>query len=336
MAAPKKPIELRFALFSPPRSDMVANCFAPWSKKVEEATKGRVKITLYAGGTIAKMREMLEATATGLADIGIVMTGVFPGRFPLTKVTTLPFVNLESGTVNGRTLAAGVNSSIIQKLYETFPEIQAEWAEVKVLFLFTTSPNDLFTIDKPVRNMADLKGMKIRCLAGPPLVMFKLLGATPVTIPMPGLYGALEKGVIEGGEMAWAPVADYRLYEVVRYATDVNFTLTTFSIVMNKGKWNSLPPDIQKAIMSVSGIYGAEFAGEAVFGLRRIKQPVDMIKEAGYEIQEISLEPGELEKWIETGGKPVRDKWVADMEAKGLPGKKVLDEALRLIKKYKP
>ena len=50
---------------------------------------------------------------------------------------------------------------------------------------------------------------------------------------------------------------------------------------------------------------------------------------------EVGLDPGELEKWIDVAGKPVWDKWAADMEAKGLPGRKILDEALRLLKKYK-
>ena len=60
-----------------------------------------------------------------------------------------------------------------------------------------------------------------------------------------------------------------------------------------------------------------------------------MAKEMGQKLEKVSLDPGELERWKGIGGKPVWDKWVADMEAKGLPGQKVLDEAFRLIEKYK-
>ena len=49
----------------------------------------------------------------------------------------------------------------------------------------------------------------------------------------------------------------------------------------------------------------------------------------------VGLDPGELEKWIKVAGKPVWDKWAADMEAKGQPGRKILDKALELLEKYK-
>ena len=54
-----------------------------------------------------------------------------------------------------------------------------------------------------------------------------------------------------------------------------------------------------------------------------------------YNMSRLRVDPGEVEEWMEIGAKPVWEDWVAEMQAKGLPGQKVLDEALRLMEKYK-
>ncbi len=314
----------------------MVNVLGPYAKKLEEVTEGRVKVTMYPAQTLCKMPETLTATQTGLADIAWVIMGAFPGRFPLSSVMSLPFVNLDAGTVDGRTLTlGGINSHIYYELYEKYPEMQAEWGDWKVLFVWSSGPLDIFTVDKPVRNQADLKGLKIRALAGGETDMYKLLGASPLFIGTPDIYGSLEKGVLEAISQGWGPITAYRLYEHLRYTTEVGTTNSLFGLIMNKEKWNSLAPDIQEAIMSVSAMSGAEFAGEAEWGVANMNAHKAKVKETGYVIEEVSLDPGERERWEEIAGKPLWDKWVADTEAKGLPGQKVLDEAFRLIEKYK-
>lgn len=153
-----KPIELRFTCHSPALGVKVQDGFVPWARKVEEATDGRVKITMYAGGTIAGPREVLEAVRTGLADIGDVDPGFFPGMFPLTGVMRLPMLSLFKGRVDGRILSGGgINGHIAQKLYETFPEIQAEWADWKLLYLWASNPCTVATV-KPVRKNGGHQG----------------------------------------------------------------------------------------------------------------------------------------------------------------------------------
>ncbi len=333
--APAKPIELRLAHHSPAVGRAHVNLFAAWAKKVEEATNNRVKITHFPGEALCKQSEIPEATKAGLVDIAWLVAGAFPGRFPMTSVFTLPFLNLTSGTVDGRTLTGGgINSHILQELYETSQEMQAEWDDWKVLFLFATDPMHLFSV-KPVHNQADLEGMKIRELAGPPTEMWKRLGAVPLFMGTPDIYPALEKGILEGVNQGWGAVNTFRYYEHLSYCSDAPTTLSLFGYIMNKERWNSLPSDIQKAIMGVSGITGAELFGETNWGFAEEKLNRATIKNAGYEIKDVNLNPGELEKWQGIAGKPLWNDWVADMEAKNLPGQKALDEVLRLMEKYK-
>jgi TRAP-type C4-dicarboxylate transport system substrate-binding protein len=125
------------------------------------------------------------------------------------------------------------------------------------------------------------------------------------------------------------------LYEVFKYWTDTATTASPQMTMMNLDKWNSLPKDIQEQIMSVSGIYGAEFAGDQGWGFDVREGILANAEKAGYKMERVGLDQGEYEKWIEIAGKPIWDGWVKDMKAKALNGQKVLDKTIELLKKYK-
>ena len=69
--------------------------------------------------------------------------------------------------------------------------------------------------------MDDVKGMKIRIPGGPPTEMAKALGMVPTPIPMPDMYQALDKGVVDGMGVPWEAVQGFRLYEVANNYTMV-------------------------------------------------------------------------------------------------------------------
>jgi TRAP-type C4-dicarboxylate transport system substrate-binding protein len=328
-----KPIELKFGHYNPPTGRTTVKYLNVWAKNVEEATKGQVKVTMYPSASLFQAKDTLESIIGGVADIGWTSLGYQPGAYPLTSVMNLPFLNLPSGKVDARSLGQGaINSHILQELYETMPEIKAEYSKVKLLFLHTSDAFFLATKKKTVANIADLKGMKIRENSGPQLEMWKLLGASPVMMTMPDVYEAMDKGITDGTTLAWAAIPTYKLDEVTKYWTDAPLYLAEFEIIMNLDSWNKLSPDIQKAIMSVSGIKGAEFAGESAFG-EDVK--TEVLTQSKNKLERVALDAGEYEKMKSIAGKPLWDKWVSDMAAKGLPGQKVLDEVLRLLDKYK-
>lgn len=333
---PVQPIQWKFAHQNPPQSRTTLKYIDPLAKRIEAATGGKLKMTMYPAESLFKGPETLEAVKGGMADISWVIGGYFPGRFPLTQVTALPFLTLPSGKIDGRSLYGGpVNSHIAQELYETLPEIRAEWKDFQVLFLYASDPYFLATTKKPVRNMQDLKGLKLRELGGPASDMWKNLGASPLLKPVTEVYENADKGVIDGAGVAWAMIVSYKLNEVFQYWTDAATTGSFFGIIVNKESWNKLPPDIQKEIMSAGGMAGAEFAGEAQFGSSVKDETLAAVEKSGKRFERVPLDPGEYERWIETAGKPVWKQWAADLEAKGQPGQKVLDEMLRLINKYK-
>ena len=166
--------------------------------------------------------------------------------------------------------------------------------------------------------------MKIRALGAIPSEGLKRLGASPLVIPMPGVYEASEKGVIDGAALPWAAVATWRFYEVYNYWTDASTWLATFFVIMNKDKWESLPADVQKDIMSVSGVAGAEFGGRSGWGPDIYQAVEAKMKKTGKSMQRVTLDKGELAKWKKIAGEPVWNAWAEKMEKKGLPGKAML------------
>ena len=117
---------------------------------------------------------------------------------------------------------------------------------------------------------------------------------------------------------------------MAKYYTEVPFPSVYFSIVMNKRKWKSLPKDVQDAIMSVSGVEGSRYWGRHFFDKMKASG-VAKIKAAGHSENLFTLTPSEREQWLNRGGKPVWEKWVKKMEAKGhANARDILNSAISL------
>jgi TRAP-type C4-dicarboxylate transport system substrate-binding protein len=316
-------ITLSFANQNPETSWSAMKAIGPWSKQVEAATSGRVKIKIYYSQTLCKGKDIWNSTKFGTADMGWCFHGYWPGMTPLSDVIQLPALPFKT---------AEKGSEVLWKVYEKFPAIQKEFSDNQILLLYTSGPYVLITKDKPIIRMEDMKGLKIRMTGGPPTEMAIALGATPMLIAMPDVYIALQKGVLDGMGVPWEAVHGFRLYEVVNHYTDTPFPATLFSIAMNKRKWNSLPKDIQDAIMSVSGLEGSKFWGKNFFDTAK-DAVMEKTREMGKELVFHPMPDDERQRWIETAGRPIWDNWVAAMEKQGHPqAREILDTVLELCK----
>ena len=299
------------------------NALAPWVKRVEEATKGRVKIQVYPSQTLVKGPQSWNALKSGVADMAWNFHGYWPDLTPLADVITLPSLPFKS---------AEKGSEVLWKLYEKFPAIQKEFQDVKVLMLWTSNPYFLLTTKKQVKTLEDLKGMKIRVTGGPPTDQMRALGAVPTAIPMPDNYLSLDKGVIDGMGAPWEAIHGFRLYEVAKYYTMAPLSAVYFSLAVNKQKWNSLPKDIQDAIMSVSGLEGSKFWGRNFFDTAEAGV-LERVKAGKHEMIKYVVPPEELARWTKVAGEPLWAGWVKKMESKGHPeATQVLNAALELLK----
>ena len=230
--------------------------------------------------------------------------GYTRGKFPLTEVIDLP---LGYKTGMGAT-------RLINQYYQQFKP--KEFEEVKVLYLHAHGPGILHT-KKPVSKLEDLKGLRIRS-TGLSAKVVSALGGVPVAMPMGETYDALKRGMVEGSMAPFESLEGWKWGEVVKYTTESfgSAYSTGFFVVMNKEKWNALPPDIQKIIEKVNQEW-IEKTGMLWDEIDKSGKAFTM--KLGNQI--ISLSKEENQRWAKAVA-PILEDYVTNMKAKGLPGKK--------------
>jgi len=314
------PIELKLTHWVPADNVMHKDVFVPWAKMVEEKTGGKVKVKIFPSELLSKARDTYEAVINGTADIGFSHLGLNPGVFTINQIFGLPFIYPE----------APMGSRVITEVFEKEPVLQSEFKDVKVLWFMSSTMLRLHTSTKPVRTLEDLKGMKIRTGGGPQAATLKALGATPVAISPPDVYTALERGTVDGLTFPWEAVDSYKIDEVTRYHNTAGLWGGPFYVIMNLKKYNSLPPDVQKGIDSVSGKWASEFSTDlrekADIGSR---EKIRGLK--GHEFIDFSRD--EVARW-KSAAMPIWEEFITSAEKKSIPAKKVLDEVNSTVQKY--
>ncbi len=312
-----KTIELRFAQPFSPKHTMQTMVFEPWAKKIEEMTGGKVKVTMFPGGALGKASDHYSLAEKGIADIAYALQDYTPGRFPLTTVFELPFM----------IPSAEKTSVAMWKTYEKFPAFRKEYSKVKVLALFCHPPGHFNTVKKPIRTLEDFKGLKFRTASQPSVMdALRIFGAVPVTMEVSDSYSALERGVVDGTVLPWEGLYVFNQAELLKYSTETDFYTTAMMMVMNKRRYNSLPPDIKKVIDQTTGLVLSREAGRVYDEMRPVYKKRCLEKG----MQTIQLPPEDTEK-LKALTMPIREKWVKEMARKGLPGKAVLDAAIKFI-----
>jgi len=312
-----KVTELRFSIHTAPGT-VIHNIVSLWAKEVEEKTGGKVKVTIFPSQSLVNIKDIFPATTKGICDIGFESLQMNASRYPLSLITGVGVMNWPSG--QGPT-------EIWTELQKKFPGMAAEFKEVKVLWYYITMPMTLHFTKKTVRVPADMKGLKIEA-AGPLAPAMKFFGATPMVTSPAEWYMALDRGLEDGICHNYTPIFSLKVHTLLRYHTDVDFGLVGQAIIMNVDKWNSLAPDVQRVID----------------GLRPWieKKSVDISMDLAGEVRKtcqglghtfIVPNPEEMKLWMEAA-KPMHEAWIAETEAKGLPGRAVFEETKRLIEKY--
>jgi TRAP-type C4-dicarboxylate transport system substrate-binding protein len=313
-------LELRAANEFPPVSFMQKDIFEPWAAQVNKATQGRVKIVNFYAEALGKAVDAFDNTVSGICDIAELGHEYTPGRFTLSMVYYLPFLGANS---------AEAVSLALWDLYNEFPEIQAEYPGVKVLSLWATPAFQFLTKKKLIKSLAHVKGLKIRCGGGPVVPVLKACGAAVVVMSAGSAYEALEKGTIDG---TFFPIGDshaFNLGDVVKYCTEVNMINTSFGLIMNERSWKKLSTSDQNALSKLSGAHFAKLAG----GVWDANETIGKkgLQKLGVEF--INPSPQALSEF-QQATKFLVNEWIADMEAKGLPGKKIATRARELAAKY--
>jgi TRAP-type C4-dicarboxylate transport system substrate-binding protein len=308
------PIELKMSHFCPTTWVMQADVLEPWTKKIEALTEGRVKFTIFPKETLGKASELYDFAVQGKTDIALSITEYTPGRFPLSSCMELPFLGAKS---------AEEASLVYWRLYQKY--LQDEFKETRVLWTYCNGLGQLHTTTKQVKTLDDLKGLKIR-VSDPLLAkVMQLLGAEPVICSVLEGYDLFKEGKLDGCIVPWDGLTAFKYLEFCKSHTEINLYVLPCYAVMNKEKYESLPPDIKKIIDENTGEEMASLSGKAMN--RAVAKSRKLAEERGDFIY--SLPEPEFEKWKKIV-MPVGDEWIGKMQARGLPGQEVLGYVIDL------
>ena len=155
-----------------------------WYEEVEKATNGRVKGTVYAGGSLGKDPDMMRLVKSGSVGAGTLLGKA--ALFPVLDFMRYPFQF--SGAAAGST-------ALYYFYYKGY--LDKALKGCKLLFMTGTAPFHLLT-NKKITCMDDLKGLKIRVAASASAATIKGYGGTPVSFPPSEVYMAMEKGTVDG------------------------------------------------------------------------------------------------------------------------------------------
>jgi TRAP-type C4-dicarboxylate transport system substrate-binding protein len=314
---------LRMQTFIPPVANPGKTFLIPWAKKIGEASGGKLKVqpfwTMQLGG---KAPQLLDQVRDGVIDIAWTLPGFTPGRMPRVEPFELPFVHKDA-------LSSTLALQDYQKMHlaTDLKDYHPLLVHVHAGFLLQTK--------KPIKTMADLKGMKLRAASRAGVWLLNAMGATGIGMPLPQIPPALSKGVIDGVTLPYEIAPAVKTPDLVSNFTTLagsqpRLGTNVFTFLMNKNSYEKLPKDLQKVIDDNSGSNIAEMAGK---NWEAIEEPGLKMVQAKKKNKFYVVPEAEVEK-MRAAAQPVFERWFAEMDKIGVDGKKLLADARQLIDKY--
>lgn len=313
-------IVLKVHSFSGPQAPDQARHLFPWAEKINKEAGGKLKVEVYTnmqlGGKPADLPQQLD---DGVVDAILIVPGFSPGRYPGLEGTELPFTNVG--------VSAGQSPAVFE--WATKWLMTNELKGSKMIASHTTDASILHTRGKQVKTLDDFKGVKLRVPGRFVGETAKAFGATPVGIPLPGVYEALERGQVDGMFINWAIVPPYRLHEVTRYHLETPIYQSPIMTFMRQASYDKLPADMKKIIDANSGIEYTKKIG-LVWDELTIPAKKTITDQGGVLYR---LDDSERQRWIKAA-QPVYKIWIEEMNRRGLPGQKMFDDLLATTAKY--
>jgi TRAP-type C4-dicarboxylate transport system substrate-binding protein len=294
-----------------PPSHTLSETQKEWCEMLAQKVAGKIRCNVLPRAVSAPTATF-DAVRNGLADISFTVHGYTPGRFATTQFAEIPFLGQ----------SAEASSVAFQRIYQKQPAMAEEHKGVKVLAVFTHGPGIVFNTKRPITKMDDLLGMKFRIGGGMVNDISKALGMNVTLKPAPESYELLSTGVMDGTLFPAESVEGFKIDKVIKYATLFPGGLynTSFVFMMNQAKYDSLPPDVKKAIDEMSGEFAARMIGK---GWDKVDRRGMAFMQANG-VQFTKADPAFVKAVTErTSG--LVDTWAKAAEAKGMKNpKKVL------------
>ena len=223
-----------------------AKDMAAFADRINEKAQGRLKVTVYHGGSLGlKDVDVLRSLPAGAVELWVIIPSVLSRDAP----------HIANLYPTGSILRAEEHPQVIPILEEIYADFFTNAGIQVVGFQHSGAfPLAIFCQDKPVKSVADLQGVKLRVFNKEVMESFNKLGASAQVIPQSELYVALNTGVVDCALYAYSSGKTISLQEVTRYGSDfVPYASVPNVILANKKAWDALPPDLRNVVSEAAG-----------------------------------------------------------------------------------
>lgn len=284
--------------------------FYPWGKEVEKVTGGRVKVNFTATPVVPPAGQY-EGVVNDTVDGAEMYDGLIVNKLPLEQLALLPL-----GTTTG-----AATSVALWRTYQKYFQKSNEFQDVQLLALICYGPGQIFGLKKPLNAPADFDGIKLWSIPGASANVVRELKSGVVSTPAVDMTQLVAGGVVDGfvGIMAndaqTNGVLNYARYETV---VPGGITSSSFSIFVNKAKWQSIQERDRNAILAISG---EAFA-------RRLsaidQQEKKVVLGATGHLTQMNASPA-LMTAIRSAAAPLDAAWIKTADSLGVDGKAALE-----------
>jgi tripartite ATP-independent transporter DctP family solute receptor len=241
-------------------------------KLLEKWTDGRLKIKIYPGRQLGEEKATIEQTVAGAIDLDRVNLAPLNAFIPETAIPALPYIfrstehmhKVMDGPIGREILDAMIPHGLVG------------------LAFYDSGARSFYNSKHPIHSPADMKGMKIRVQNSDLFVAtMEALGANATPMEFGQVYEALKTGVIDGAENNWPSYESTRHFEVAKYYSLDQHSMSPEALVMSKKSWDKLSKEDQKLVRKA--------AVESVQVMRdlwnkRVEKSKKVVEAAGNEI----------------------------------------------------
>jgi len=314
---------LKYGDYTPQGANEYAKSAEWMGNEIAKRSGNKHTMMMLWGGTVVKVGEVPTAVENKVIDVGPLITPYFPDQFPINNAIPFFWPQPKSQAQLGE---------LMLKWHAEHPDFAKELAKYK-LKMVSVRPLPAYGMicTKPVRTLADFKGLRIRSYGIALPAMIEALGAVPVSMADVDGYEALSNGILDCSPGDPALTVGWKWSDVAKFFIDVPMGASWGHIVvMNIDKYNSLPPDLKKIIDDMKKDYLAEFLRSYD---KSTKDTLAAWKTSG-KVEIIPFPADEFNKATLSNAKvqAVRASWVNRAKAAGMPeasARKVVDDLLK-------
>lgn len=267
---------------------------------VAKRTNGRHSIKVYAKSALGIEKDTIEQTKLGALAMTRVNSSAMNNVCPETTVVTMPF--LFNSKEHMRHVLDGAVGDDILKACAAQGFIGLAW--------YDSGARSIYTVKKPIKTLADAKGLKVRVQQSDLWVsLLEAMGANATPMPFGEVYTALKTGLIDAAENNYPSYESSRHFEVAKYFSKTEHSMAPEILLFSKRTWDTLSAEDQKIIR--------EAAKESVVYMRKLwdereEKSLATVKAAGAQIVEVDKAS------FQAAMKPVYDKYLQDPKLKAL------------------